>query len=107
MRREPFALRVRDLIVQRGITHQIDMEAIARSLGISVRSLRRRFAAEGTSYKTVVNEARATVAKELLRNNELTIQQAAFEMGFTATSTFHRAFKRWTGMTPLHFRAHT
>lgn len=103
-RREPFALRVRDVIVAKCAKQRVDMEVIARSLGLSMRSLRRRLVEEGTSYNEVANEALATVAKQLLRNKDLTIQEAAYEMGFAATSTFHRAFKRWTGMTPSSFR---
>jgi AraC-like DNA-binding protein len=104
MRREPFALRVRDLVIQRGAKQRVGMDAIARSLGVSKRSLRRRLVHEGASYNAVVNEALGIVAQQLLRNQQLTIQEAAYEMGFSATSTFHRAFKRWTGMTPNAFR---
>ena len=65
-----------------------------------MRSLRRRLEAEGKSYLEIENEAFATVANHLLRERHLTIQETAFEMGFLSTSTFHRAFKRWTGTTP-------
>jgi AraC-like DNA-binding protein len=103
-RSEPFAPRVRALVLERGTTESVDMESIARTLGVSKRSLRRRLVSEGTSYNAVVNDALAVVAKQLLRHRGLSIQEAAFEMGFAATSTFHRAFKRWTGMTPNTFR---
>jgi AraC-like DNA-binding protein len=48
----------------------------------------------------VESDALATVARHFLRDKQLTIQETAYEMGFTNTSTFHRAFKRWTGTTP-------
>jgi AraC-like DNA-binding protein len=51
-----------------------------------------------------VNEALAIIGKHFLRNKQLTIQEVAYEMGFADTSTFHRAFKRWTGMTPTEVR---
>jgi AraC-like DNA-binding protein len=102
--RAPFSLRVRERLVQHGPARRTDMSAVARSLGLSARSLRRRLAAEGKSYNTVVNEALAIIAKHFLRNKQLTIQEAAYEMGFADTSTFHRAFKRWTGMTPTEVR---
>jgi AraC-like DNA-binding protein len=103
--RAPFSLRVRERLVQQGPARRTDMHAVARSLGLSARSLRRRLAAEGKSYNTVVNEALAIIAKHFLRSKQLTIQEAAYEMGFADTSTFHRAFKRWTGMTPTEAKA--
>ncbi len=104
MKREPFAARVRDLLVRQGTTHHVDMDAVARALGLSTRSLRRRLAAEGTSFHVVVNEALAIVARHLLQHRHLTIQETAYEMGFADPSCFHRAFRRWTGMTPKAFR---
>jgi len=95
----PFTLRVRDLLVEHGPT-QADMDRIARALGLSKRSLRRRLVSEGSSYKAIVKEALAIVAKRYLREKRLTIQETAYEMGFADSSTFHRAFKRWTGNTP-------
>lgn len=102
--RAPFSVRVRDRLVQQGSAHRTDMSSVARSLGLSARSLRRRLAEEGKSYNEVVNEALAIIAKHFLRSRQLTIQEAAYEMGFADTSTFHRAFKRWTGMTPSEVR---
>lgn len=101
--RAPYALRVRDLLVRHG-PHQTDMKEVALALGMSVRSLRRRLAAESKPYNGILNEAFALVAKHHLRDKQLTIQETAYEMGFSDTSTFHRAFKRWTGMTPAGFR---
>lgn len=99
-----FTSRVRDMLVEQGRTQQPDMDRVARSFGLSKRSLRRRLVAEGSSYKTVVKEALALVAKQYLRDRRLTIQETAYEMGFADTSTFHRAFKRWTGRTPGVYR---
>ena len=101
----PYVLRVRDFLVQRGSSCRIDMETVARALGLSVRSLRRRLASEGKSYNAVENEALGIVAKRLLRDERRTIQETAYEMGFAETTAFHRAFKRWTGTTPSACRA--
>lgn len=101
----PYALRVRELLVQEKWRRRSDMSAVARALGMSVRSLRRRLALEGESYHTVVHEALTTVAMRLLWEKQLTIQQTAHELGFADTSAFHRAFKRWTGLTPSAYRA--
>jgi AraC-like DNA-binding protein len=100
----PFTSRVRDLLVEQAQAHQPDMSRVARALGLSKRSLRRRLVAEGCSYKSIAKEALAIAAKQLLRNGRLTIKETAYEMGFADTSTFHRAFKRWTGRTPSAYR---
>jgi AraC-like DNA-binding protein len=100
----PFAMRVREFLVQQPVPRRIGMADVARALGLSARSLRRRLEAEGKSYGEVENDARAMTAKQLLRDGQRTIQETAFEMGFSDTTAFHRAFKRWTGMTPTVYR---
>ncbi len=100
----PYALRVRDLLVQHGCDQRIDMETVARALRLSVRSLRRRLASEGKSFHDVESDALAIIAKRLLRDQQRTIRETAYEMGFSDTTTFHRAFKRWTGTTPSAYR---
>lgn len=81
------------------------MEEVARRLSLSERSLRRRLRDEGWTYAAVVEEAVAEVARQLLSEGDLTIQGVADRLGFSESSAFHRAFKRWTGMTPQQFRA--
>jgi AraC-like DNA-binding protein len=82
-----------------------DMAAVARELGMSVRSLRRRLSEEGVSYKAIVDESLATVATRMLGDSRRSIQETAYAMGFSDPTAFHRAFKRWTGMTPMQYRA--
>lgn len=100
----PYALRVRDLLVQQACPLRADMTTVARQLGMSVRSLRRRLAEEDKTYNDVATEALVIVAKQFLGDKQRTIQETAYEMGFSDTSTFHRAFKRWTGITPSAYR---
>ena len=101
--RTPYAPRVHDLLVGLG-PHQTSMQEVAHALGMSVRTLRRRLSAEGAPYNGILSEAFAVVAKHYLPDKQLTIQETALELGFSSASTFHRAFKRWTGTTPTHFR---
>jgi len=102
--RTPYTLRVRELLVKQGTSQRADMKSVARALGLSVRSLRRRLAEEGKMYNAVAHDALATVAEQLLRDKQQTIQETAYAMGFADTSSFYRAFKRWTGTTPNSFR---
>lgn len=101
----PVSWRVREyLIEQGGKPRTADMPAVGRALGISTRSLRRRLHEEGVSFHDLAREASACVAKQLLQDKHWSIQEAAYEMGFAHTTTFHRAFRRWTGTTPNKFR---
>ena len=77
---------------------------IAKQLGMSPRSLRRRLNAEGVAFTQVCDEALAELAKGLLSDRGQSITGAAFALGFSDASAFHRAFKRWTGITPKQFR---
>ncbi|MBW0011895.1 AraC family transcriptional regulator [Mycobacterium sp.] len=73
---------------------------VAGQLGIHPRTLRRRLAEEGTSFRALLNEARSTVAVDLLRNVGLTVEEVSTRLGYTEVSTFSHAFKRWHGVAP-------
>lgn len=81
-----------------------NMEQAAKQLGISVRTLRRRLREEGSSYQAVFTAARQQTACVMLRNPDLSLQFIADSLGFADATTFHRAFKRWTGFTPTEYR---
>lgn len=73
---------------------------VAGELDIHPRTLRRRLAEEGTSFRSLLNEARSTVAVDLLRNVGLTVEEVSTRLGYTEVSTFSHAFKRWHGVAP-------
>ena len=73
---------------------------VAAELDIHPRTLRRRLAQEGTSFRALLNEARSTVAVDLLRNVGLTTEEVSTRLGYTEVSTFSHAFKRWYGLPP-------
>jgi len=80
------------------------MEAMAKNLGMSTRSLQRRLADEGTCYNDVLSEIRAEFAKRYLARGTLSASEVAYLLGFTEPPAFFKAFKRWTGMTPREFQ---
>ncbi|MET0390099.1 MAG: AraC family transcriptional regulator ligand-binding domain-containing protein [Polyangiales bacterium] len=98
------ATRLHDHLVWQPPPRDMSMQAAARAIGMSVRSLRRHLAAEGKTYSKIVTEAQTVIAKHCLRDVHRTIHDTASELGFADNASFHRAFKRWTGLTPTEFR---
>jgi len=75
-------------------------EAAARALGMSLRNLQRRLQEEGTTYREALNEARRESARSHLDEGHFSVTEIAFLLGFADTSSFSRAFRRWTGLSP-------
>jgi AraC-like DNA-binding protein len=79
--------------------------SIARQLGMSPRNLQRHLVEEGASYTSLLNNARVDLARNYVREDRLSVTEIAFVLGFADTSTFSRAFKRWTGKSPRQYAA--
>jgi AraC-like DNA-binding protein len=101
--RRSYATRVHAYLASRENPGALDMNDVARALGTSARSLRRRLHEEGASWHELMEAARAEVARNLIRGSA-SIQRVASTLGFADPTAFHHAFKRWTGMTPSEFR---
>jgi AraC-like DNA-binding protein len=82
-----------------------DMEAAARQLGMSSRSLRRRLTEEGASWNQITDDALGMLAKQMLDDPSSSVKETAYALGFSDPTSLYRAFKRWTGMTPKQYRA--
>jgi AraC-like DNA-binding protein len=80
------------------------VETVAEIAGMPVRSWQRRLRAEGHSYSELVEQARYLAARALLRDGDIKITEIALDVGYSDTSHFDRAFRRWTGITPREFR---
>ena len=97
-------------LVARAIVPQLErgdlsQAAVAKLLGLSPRSLRRKLLEHDTSYQRVVTEARRTRAESLLADRRLAIYEVAFALGYEDVSTFNRAFRQWFGKSPRAYRA--
>jgi AraC-like DNA-binding protein len=77
---------------------------MAARLKMSVRTLNRALAAEGTSHRELLDALRRDLAARFLKSRDASIAEVGFLLGFSELSSFHRAFKRWTGRTPAEFR---
>lgn len=80
-------------------------DAMAARLGLSVRTLHRRLAEQGQHYQRIVDEVRRSLAIEFLENTSLPVEEIAGRVGFSEASNFRKAFRKWTGHAPAHFRA--
>jgi AraC-like DNA-binding protein len=96
--------RIEEYLLARPASRIPDMRTTARDHGLSVRSLRRRLTEAGLSYRELVRSIVERRATELLHHRRLSLQEAAVALGFADATSFHRAFKRWTGATPGEFR---
>jgi AraC-like DNA-binding protein len=80
------------------------IEQVAKRLHVSVRTLKRRLAEEGTTYSELVDAERRERALLLLRSDDLTLAEIADRLGYSDAANFTRAFRRWTGVSPRAFR---
>jgi AraC-like DNA-binding protein len=80
------------------------LDRVARRLGTSGRSLGRRLAAQGTSFKALVDDLRRELARRYLAIGAHRPKAIAALLGYQDVVAFHHAFRRWTGMTPTQFR---
>ena len=77
-----------------------NMRAVAKALALSVRTLSRKLADEGTTYAEVVDQLRRSLALQYLKEPGMSLSQIAWLLGYEGTTSFNHAFKRWTGRTP-------
>lgn len=98
------ALDVRRKIESRLGKGEIEIEAIARDLAVSTRTLQRRLAAAGLSFQELVDTVRRKTAEKCVADTSLSIAEVAYLLGYSELAAFHRAFRRWTGSTPQAFR---
>jgi AraC-like DNA-binding protein len=81
------------------------LEALAQQFGLSPATLRRRLDDEGAGWQALKDEVRRDLAIHHLADPRLSIEQVAAQLGFTDASSFHRAFRKWTGAAPGAYRA--
>ncbi|WP_113928787.1 AraC family transcriptional regulator [Bacillus sp. P14.5] len=92
-------------ILKRSLTGgRPDIQIIASELGVSNRTLQRRLAEEGTSFKHLLVDVRHEQAREYLADPSLNIKEVAFLIGYEDQNSFYRAFHLWEGATPQKWR---
>lgn len=77
---------------------------IAEHLGMSTRTLRRRLSEKELTFRDLVQKIQHKISIDLIRNSSQPMAEIAFQTGFSEQSAFNRAFKRWTGQSPVSYR---
>lgn len=97
--------------VQQWVQHQLanhqqmpDIKSAAIRFELHPQSLRRRLGREGTSYRAIKLETRRDLAINLIDGREHSVETIAARLGYSEPAAFIRAFKHWTGLTPLAYR---
>ena len=92
-------------ILRKNVHEHLSLETVAAMLATSPQTLRRRLREEGfAGFQSLKDDVRRELAFEALAGTDLSIEGVALSLGFSEVSTFHRAFRRWSNLTPHAFR---
>lgn len=89
----------------------VRIDHVARALGVSRQTLYRRLKGEGVTFEALLDGVRKRLALRFVREQGMSVKEAAWRLGFSDPAAFSRAFKRWTGSSPgamrrsRHFRS--
>lgn len=78
---------------------------IAKSLNLSPRNMQRKLKAEDTSYNQILDATRQALARRYLEESHYSVSEITYLLGFSGSSSFTRAFRRWTGQAPSAYRS--
>lgn len=95
---------VHEAIVRNLAQGQVRLASIADELKLSPRTLQRKLSDAGATFQQVLDQARFALARDYLRQPELSLVDIAFLLGYQEQSAFNHAFKEWSGMNPGAFR---
>ena len=97
-------MRVRLKLMELLPTGDYSKEVVARELCFSVRTLHNKLTEADTSYQVILDQTRRELAEQYLRQDNMSVGDVAFLLGFSDFSNLSRAFKKWTGKTPTEYR---
>lgn len=96
---------VRRLILRQLLIDKCDAASIAGALAMHRRSLDRHLDAADTTFRDLQDGVKCDIARRLLRETSLTVQQISVHLRYSSVGNFSTAFRRWSGQTPRTFRA--
>lgn len=95
--------RVGALIARRVGHVDVTIDVVAAEMSMSVRTLRRHLAAEGSSFRQIVQSHRRTMMESILRTHDARLGDLAGRLNYSDGAVLSRAFKSWTGMSPRQY----
>lgn len=104
LKRADLIEQIRKIFSQRLELENFELVDVAKELGMPPRRLRFELTRAGTSFSDLLASFRYALARRLLGTTEEPIENIVYLTGFSEPSTFYRAFKRWSGMTPVQYR---
>ncbi|MCG6944428.1 MAG: AraC family transcriptional regulator [Deltaproteobacteria bacterium] len=96
--------QVKAIIIDQLPSGSVTDESVARVLHMSARKLQRQLQSAATTFSTLLNDVRLDLAQQYVRDQDISMTEIAFLLGFSESSAFSRAFKRWLGVTPSEYR---
>ena len=102
---EDFPEQIRRVLRTALLTGHSSAGQVAALFGVHGRTLHRRLSTFGTSFQELVDDGRFAIAGQLLEHSALDVGQVAATLGYSEPSAFTRAFRRWSGVSPTHWRA--
>ena len=82
----------------------VSIENIAKVVNMSERNLQRHLHQEKTTFRTLIDHERKKLARQLLQDSKESICNIAYQLGFSDSANFSRAFRRWFDCKPMNFR---
>ena len=99
-----FLDQVHDALGEELISGAATEESVAKRLGIAPRTMHRRLVENGSTFRKVKDELLKRRAETLLLEERVSLGEICYLMGYSEPANFHRAFRRWTGLTPSKWR---
>jgi AraC-like DNA-binding protein len=96
--------RVQESIVAHLPSGEVNKHQVSKSLHMSTRTLQRRLQEEGSSFVEILNETRRELALQYIQDDSLPLKEVSYLLGYSNSTTFSKAFKRWTGKKPSEAR---
>lgn len=96
--------KIQYYLVSNSYLHISSLQEVASNFNMSVRSLQRKLREEGFTFLNIVDSVKKTLAINYLNSHTCQVKDVAYQLGYNEQSAFNKAFKRWTGETPVEYR---